>query len=85
VDIHAQEFFLAERVQKIARIVRVGRIDFLKGGKNLKHLSPGQKMTKIDLPEDGILLVQVPPPQTTDTAGGGDGESFIRLAPTQHV
>jgi len=63
----------------------VGRIDFLKGGKNLKHRSPGQKMTKIDLPEDGILLVQAPPPQTTDTAGGGDGESFIRLAPTQHV
>jgi hypothetical protein len=63
----------------------VGRIDFLKGGKNLKHLSPGQKVTKIDLPEDGILLVQVPPPQTTDTAGGGDGESFIRLVPTQHV
>jgi len=38
----------------------VGRIDFLKGGKNLKHLSSGQKVTKIDLPEDGILLVRDP-------------------------
>jgi hypothetical protein len=43
------------------------------------------EVTNIDLPEDVILLVRVPPPQTTDTAGGGDGESFIRLAPTQHV
>jgi len=65
----------------------VSRINFLKGGKNLKQLSPGQKITKIDLPEDGILLVRVNSPQTTDPAGGGDGGSFIRLAPTptQHV
>jgi len=63
----------------------VGRIKFLKASKNPKRLSPKQKVAKIDPAEDVILLVRVPPPQTTDTAGGGDGESFIRLAPTQHV
>ena len=64
----------------------VGRINFLKASKNLKCLSSSkQKMSNIDFPEDVILLVQVPPPQTADTAGGGAGESFIRLAPTQHV
>jgi len=57
---------------------------FLKASKNLKHLSLKQ-VTKIDFPKDVILLVQVLQPQTTDTAGGGDGESFIHLAPTQHV
>jgi len=70
-----------EKLQQI-----VGRIKFLKASKNLKCLSSSkQKMTNIDFPEDVILLVRVPPPQTADTAGGGDGESFIRLAPTQHV
>ena len=64
----------------------VGRIKFLKASKNLKCLSSSkQKMSNIDFPEDVILLVRVPPPQTADTAGGGDGESLIRLAPTQHV
>ena len=63
----------------------LGGIKFLKGSKDPKHLSPKQKVTKIDLAEDVILLVRVPPPQTTDTAGGGYGESFIRLAPIQHV
>jgi hypothetical protein len=70
-----------EKLQEI-----VGRIKFLKAGKNLKNLSAArQKMANIDLPEDAILLVRVPPLRTADTAGGGDGESFIRLAPTQHV
>jgi hypothetical protein len=63
----------------------LGGIKFLKGSKDPKRLSPKQKVTKIDLAEDVILLVRVPPPQTTDTAGGGYGESFIRLAPIQHV
>jgi len=64
----------------------VGRIKFLKASKNLKCLlSSKQKMSNINFPEDVILLVRVPPPQTADTAGGGNGESFIRLAPTQHV
>ena len=73
---------LFNKLQKI-----VSRINFLKGGKNLKQLSPGQKISKIDLPEDGMLLVRVNPPQTTDAAGGVDGGSFICLAPTptQHV
>ncbi len=70
-----------EKLQEI-----VGRIKFLKASKNLKNLSASrQKMTNIDLPEDAILLVRVPPLRTADTAGGGDGESLIRLAPTQHV
>ena len=73
---------LFNKLQKI-----VSRINFLKGRKNLKQLSPGQKISKIDLPEDDILLVRVNPPQTTDPAGGVDGGSFICLAPTptQHV
>ena len=65
--------------------VIVSPIEFLKASKNPKHLSLKQKVAKIDPAEDVILLVRVPPMQTTDTAGGGDGESFIRLAPTQHV
>ncbi len=64
----------------------VDRINFLKASKNLKNLAVSrQRMTNIDFPEDTILLVRVPPLRTADTAGGGDGESFIRLAPTQHV
>jgi len=46
----------------------VGGIEFLEGSKNPKRLLPVQKVTNIDLPENGILLVRVPPPQTTDTA-----------------
>jgi hypothetical protein len=63
----------------------VGPIKYLKTGKNPKLLSSRQKVAKIDPADDVILLVRVPPLQTTDTAGGGDGESFIRLAPTQYV
>jgi hypothetical protein len=70
----------SEELEKI-----VGPIKFLKASKNPKLLSPRQNVAKIDDADDVILLVRVPPLQTTDTAGGGDGESFIRLAPTQHV
>ena len=60
----------------------VGPIKFLKASKNPKRLSPKQKVTKIDLPEDVILLVRVPPPQTTDTAtasGKGSKCSYVLL------
>jgi hypothetical protein len=65
-----------EKLQQI-----VGRIKFLEASKNLKCLSSSkQKMTNIDFPEDVILLVRVPLPQTADTAGGGDGEfSYVLL------
>jgi hypothetical protein len=53
----------------------LGPIKFLKASKNPKRLSPKQKVKKIDLPEDVILLVRVPPPQTTDTATAGDKDS----------
>ncbi len=52
----------------------VGGIEFLEGSKNPKRLLPVQKVTNIDLPENGILLVRVPPPQTTDTATAKEGE-----------
>ena len=60
----------------------VGPIKFHKASKNPKRLSPKQKVTKIDLPEDVILLVRVPPPQTTDTAtasGKGSKCSYVLL------
>jgi hypothetical protein len=66
-----------EQLEKI-----VGGIKFLKGSENPKHLSPKQKVTKIDLSEDVILLVRVPPPQTTDTAtasGKGSECSYVLL------
>ncbi len=64
----------------------VSCIKFLKASKNLKCLlSLKQKMTNINFPEDVILLVWVPLLQTADTAASSDGESFIHLAPTQHV
>jgi hypothetical protein len=79
-----KDFSLITPLGKLKEIV--GGIDFLKARKNLKNLSASrQRMTDIDFPEDTILLVRVPPPSTADTAGGGDSESFIRLAPTQHV
>jgi hypothetical protein len=65
--------------------VIVGGIKFLKTSENLKSVSSSkQKMITIDLPEDVIVLVRLPP-QITDTAGGGDGEYFIRLAPAQQT
>jgi hypothetical protein len=60
----------------------LGPIKFLKASKNPKRLSPQQKVTNIDLPEDVILLVRVPPPQTTDTAtasGKGSKCSYVLL------
>jgi hypothetical protein len=78
-----KDFSLDTPLGKFQEIV--DRINFLKATKNLKNLAGRQRMTNIDFPEDTILLVRVPPPRTADTAGDGDGESFIRLAPTQHV
>jgi hypothetical protein len=66
----------SEKLQEI-----VGGIKFLEGSKNPKRLSPKQKVTEIDLPEDVILLVRVPP-QTTDTAtasGKGSECSYVLL------
>jgi hypothetical protein len=60
----------------------LGPIKFLKASKNPKRLSPKQKVTKVGLPEDVILLVRVPPPQTTDTAtasGKGSKCSYVLL------
>ena len=60
----------------------LGPIKFLKASKNPKRLSPKQKVKKIDLPEDVILLVRVPPPQTIDTAtasGKGSKCSYVLL------
>ncbi len=67
----------SEKLQEI-----VGGIKFLEGSTNPDHLSPKQKVTEIDLAEDVILLVQVPPPQTTNTAtasGKGSECSFVLL------
>jgi len=62
-----------------------GGIEVSVSSENPQHLLARQKVMEIDLTEDGILLVRVPPPQTTDTAGGRGSECFIRPAPTQHV
>ena len=79
-----KDFSLDTSFGKFQEIVE--RINFLKASKNLKNLTVSrQRMTNIDFPEDTILLVRSPPPQTADTPGGGEGESFIHLAPTQHV
>ena len=64
----------------------VGRIEFSVGSANLTCLSAADKMMEINLLENRVLLVQVPPPQTPDTAGGSGSECLIRpLAPTQLV
>ncbi len=78
-----KDFSLNSMFEKLQEIV--GGIKFLKGSKDLKCLSPKQKVIEIDLAEDVIFLVQVPPLQKTDTASSSNGESFICLASIQHI
>jgi hypothetical protein len=78
-----KDFSLDPTFKKLQEIV--SGIKFLKGSKDLKRLSAKQKVTEIDLAKDVIFLIRVPPLQATDTAGGSDSESFICLAPIQHV
>ena len=75
-----KDFSLNPKSEKLQEIV--GGIEFLEGSKNPDHLSPKQKVTEIDLAEDVMLLVRVPPPQTTDTAtasGKGSEWSYVLL------
>jgi len=64
----------------------VNQVEFSGDSANLTCLSVADTMMEIDLPENRVLLVQVSPPQTPNTAGGSGSECLIRLlAPTQLV
>jgi hypothetical protein len=64
----------------------VDQIEFSADSANLTCLSATDTMMEINLPENNVLLVLIPPPQTPDTAGGSGSECLIRLlAPTQLV
>jgi hypothetical protein len=64
----------------------VDQVEFSGDNAKLTSLPVMDTMMEIDLPEDHVLLVQMPPPQTPDTAGGSGSECLIRLlAPTQLV
>jgi len=65
--------------------VIVSNIEFSEESENPEALQGAQTMTDINLPQNGLLIVGIPPPRTTDIAGGSGGECLIRLAPTQHV
>jgi hypothetical protein len=71
-------------LRKLQQIV--DQVEFSGDSANLTYLSPVDTMMEIDIPENRVLLVQVPPPQTPDTAGSSGSECLIRLlAPTQLV
>jgi hypothetical protein len=70
-----EDISLKPKLGKLREIV--GGIKFLEDSKNPDLLPPNKNVTEIDLAEDVILLVRVPPPQTTDTAtAGGKGSEY---------
>jgi hypothetical protein len=61
-----KDFSVQSKSAKLKTII--GGIKFSEASRNPNPLLPAQKVTNINLPKDGILLVRVPPPQITDTA-----------------